>query len=86
MQRRSVHREVIAGLLFDQRDYMKRLRGNGGARDLLRQEKIALLSGAYDLGTINILRLSPVTREEFISASPNSHPEDEVMRARGVIL
>lgn len=43
-----IHRSIIESLLHDQFDYMKRLRGNGGARDYLIEEGIALLSGAYD--------------------------------------
>lgn len=45
---RKVHRSIIQALLFDQRDFMKRVRGNGGARDDLRKEKILILSGTYD--------------------------------------
>jgi hypothetical protein len=45
---RRVHRSLIQTLLYDQRDYMKRVRGNGGARDLLNREAIVLLSGTYD--------------------------------------
>lgn len=40
---RPTHRSVIQALLYDQDDYMKRLRGNGGARDKLKG--VALLSG-----------------------------------------
>jgi hypothetical protein len=43
-----IPRTVIQALLYDQRDYMKRVRGNGGARDLLRKDGILLLSGTYD--------------------------------------
>jgi hypothetical protein len=32
---RRISRRVVESLLHDQRDFMKRLRGNGGARDLL---------------------------------------------------
>jgi Restriction endonuclease NaeI len=45
---RRIPRTVIQALLHDQRDYMKRVRGNGGARDLLRKDGILLLSGTYD--------------------------------------
>jgi hypothetical protein len=41
---RPTHRSVIQALLYDQDDYMKRLRGNGGARDKLRG--LVLLSGS----------------------------------------
>ena len=45
---KPVHRLIIQSLLHDQLDYMKRIRGNGGARDILKLEGISLLSGLYD--------------------------------------
>jgi Restriction endonuclease NaeI len=42
------HRIVVQTLLHDQLDYMKRLRGNGGARDLLQVRGVALLSSSYE--------------------------------------
>lgn len=42
----SVNRESIAAVA-EQKDYMKRVRGNGGARGLLRPEGIVVLSGKY---------------------------------------
>ena len=45
---KKVHRSIVESLLHDQRDYMKRVRGNGGARDDLKKEKILILSGIYD--------------------------------------
>ena len=44
---RVIHRSVIQALLHDQLDYMKRLRGNGGARDILEPEGILLLNGYW---------------------------------------
>jgi len=38
----AVERSVIQSLLFDQLDYMKRLRKGGGARDILDPEGISL--------------------------------------------
>lgn len=43
----KIHRDVIHTLLHDQLDYMKRIRGNGGARDLLGPEGIAVVSGHW---------------------------------------
>lgn len=37
-----VERSIVQSLLFDQRDYMKRLRSNGGARDILSKRGISL--------------------------------------------
>jgi hypothetical protein len=63
---RKVHRSVIEALLFDQRDYMKRVRGNGGARDDLRSEGIILLSGVYDSKEAKRRKIS-LDRDEFVA-------------------
>ena len=42
-----ISRTVIAGIA-QQRDYMKRIRKNGGARDKLAKEEIAILGGKAD--------------------------------------
>ncbi len=44
---RIVHRDVMQSLLHDQNDYMKRLRANGGAQDILVREGIDILIGTY---------------------------------------
>lgn len=62
----SVHRDIIQGVA-QQKDYMKRLRKNGGARDTLARERIALLSGAYDAGAIARLGLDRIGPDEFIA-------------------
>jgi hypothetical protein len=62
------HRNVLLGLLHDQLDPMKRIRGNGGARDILAREGIAVLSGAYDAATIEKFGLPRCERDEFIAA------------------
>ncbi len=66
---RPVHRTIVQALLFDQDDYMKRLRGNGGARDLLRRNGISLLSGAYDAERVAELGLPPIARDEMMAVS-----------------
>ena len=72
---RRVHRTIIHALLFDQDDYMKRLRGNGGARDLLRLEGISLLSGAYDAERVASLGLATLGRDEMMAvADPPPKP------------
>lgn len=80
-----IHRTVIQALLFDQKDYMKRVRGNGGVRDVLRREKIAVLSGAYDSGLIRELDLPATGSEEIIAVWPISALQERLMRAKGVI-
>lgn len=62
-----VHRSIVQGLLFDQKDYMKRIRGNGGAKDLLEVEDIAILSGAYRRDPIKALGLPKCHAEEHVS-------------------
>lgn len=64
---RPIHRSIIQSLLHDQRDYMKRLRGNGGARDKLNEEGIALLSGAYHNQVIQSFGLAPIRPDEHIA-------------------
>jgi len=61
-----INRTVIEGIA-QQKDYMKRLRKNGGARDKLAANGIALLSGSYDSSLIKKLGLASCTKEEFIS-------------------
>lgn len=71
--------------LGQQHDYMRRIRRGGGARDILAPKGIALLSGQYDQGVIQTLRLGTVTREEFISYTPTGPSEIELLRSHGHI-
>jgi len=80
-----IHRTVIQALLFDQDDYMKRLRGNGGARDILRTEGIALLSGSYDAELIAMLGLPDTKGNEMIAAESRTAADKNLMRRKGVI-
>lgn len=70
-----VNREVIHALLFDQKDYMKRIRGNQGARDVLRAEGVAVLSGFYDQKIIRELGISPIGTDDFIAIAGNTPDE-----------
>jgi hypothetical protein len=74
-----ITRTVIEGIA-QQKDYMKRLRRNGGARDRLAEEGIALLSGAYDTFSINKLGLPFCTRDEFISYRARNHEERDFLK------
>lgn len=42
-----IHRSIVQALLHDQLDYMKRVRGNGGARDILQAEGVRVLNGYW---------------------------------------
>lgn len=84
IQRRPISRNQVQALA-QQHDYMKRIRRNGGARDILAPKGIALLSGAYDHDLIKKLGLPFVTREEFISLKAMSIGEVEILKAAGHI-
>jgi hypothetical protein len=69
-----VHRDIVQSVA-QQKDYMKRLRKNGGARDKLAREQIAILSGLYDRPIIAALKLGDVSPDEFISFRPTEPSE-----------
>ena len=64
---KRVHRNVIQSLLWDQADYMKRLRENGGARDILRPLGIILLGGRFGSQEASQLGLAPIGRDEMMA-------------------
>ncbi len=84
---RVVHRDVMQTLLFDQYDYMKRLRANGGAPDTLRHEGIAILIGTYlpqrqlaaDLGFPNL------KGNEIVGVTARSRLEWDRLYAAGFV-
>ena len=63
-----------------QKDAMKRLRKNGGARDSLARDGIALLSGHFDSTLIEALGLPRCGRDEFISFSPKIESDKMLLR------
>lgn len=63
-----------------QLDPLKRVRANGGARDILRPEGIAILWGKKDRETIAQLDLGPVLSDEFISVQPNTEAHRDILR------
>jgi hypothetical protein len=67
----------------NQLDGMKRLRRNGGARDILDAKRIALLWGQGDHALIAHLNLGPVSASEFISYTPKNPAELTLIRAHG---
>lgn len=71
-----VHVQAIA----QQDDYMKRIRRNGGARDILAPEGIAILWGQADRNLIERLRLGPVGPDEFISYEPTRAEEIALLK------
>jgi hypothetical protein len=67
-----------------QDDFMKRLRKNGGARDILAPKGIAILYSETDRDLMRQLGLSFGYRE-FLSHRPRDETEATVMRAAGKI-
>ena len=65
-----------------QHDYMKRLRKNGGARDILGPKQIAILWGSKDRDLIEKFGLGPVTSEEFVSYHATTADDVSLLRAR----
>jgi len=59
------------------------VRANGGARDILRPEGIAILWGSYDRALIKALGLPPILSDEFVSMSPATEMELDALRAGG---
>jgi hypothetical protein len=64
---------------------MKRLRGNQGARDILRTQGIALLSGFYDTALLAELGIVGVAADEMISVNGLTPEQDALLRLKGVI-
>ncbi|HEY5363957.1 MAG TPA: NaeI family type II restriction endonuclease [Aestuariivirga sp.] len=68
---KPMHRIILQTLLFDQRDYMKRLRGNGGARDELREQSLELLSSKYDRKKLMAAGYKIESPEYFLAVRKN---------------
>jgi Restriction endonuclease NaeI len=69
-----IHRKVVESLLFDQKDFMKRIRGNQGARDYLSPKGIRILSGVYDKRTAIEFGHTELLRDQFIAVKVSSAP------------
>ncbi|MGO9319064.1 MAG: NaeI family type II restriction endonuclease [Terracidiphilus sp.] len=84
VQKRPISRTLLLGL-GQQDDAMKRLRKNGGARDSLARDGIALLSGNYDSALIEALKLPRCEKGEFISFTPIIQSDISILRKAGHI-
>lgn len=76
---RRIHRSVVTSLLHEQYDPMKRLRGNGGARDFLGPQGIAILSRHYDQQLVTAFGLM-IGRDEFMSVRPATPAHEALLR------
>ena len=86
--RRVVHRDVIQALLFEQHDYMKRLRAKGGAPDTLKYEKIAILVGTYRAARKHAAQLGfpDLKRDEIVAVTPRTPQDEQYMLERKLIV
>ena len=85
VQATPIHRDIIHAVA-QQKDYMKRLRKNGGARDALAAAGIAILSGKYDAALIQRLGLGLLGPDEFISFRAQTPDDAAMLRAADKIL
>jgi hypothetical protein len=76
---KPVSRDIVQAVA-QQKDYMKRLRKNGGARDALAREGIAILS-KFDTALIKRLGLPPMGPDEFVSFKPVDPGDIALLRA-----
>lgn len=77
-----IPRQIVLSLA-PQKDSLKRLRKNGGARDLLQKQGIALLSGKYHSQIISALGLPFCNADSFISMRPSKPHEIELLQTIG---
>jgi hypothetical protein len=85
---RIVHRDVVHALLYDQYDYMKRIRANGGAPDDLGHEDIAILIGTYTKDRIIAVKFGVpnLERDEVVAVRPRSQSEWQLLKDEGEIF
>lgn len=82
VQRRPIPRSVVESVA-QQKDPLKRLRKNGGARDSLAREGITLLWGRNDRELIRRLGLPHCGADEFISLHAAGAEEWQILWAAG---
>jgi hypothetical protein len=79
-----IPRSVLIALA-PQDDTMRRLRKNGGGRDQLSTEGIALLSGKYHSALIAKLGLPHCNSREFIGVSPVNSEQLALLKSEGFL-
>jgi len=84
VQNRPISRLLVQAVA-QQDDYMKRIRRNGGARDVLAPEGIAIFWGQKDRLLIQQLGLPVSGPDEFISFKPETAEHIKLLRDAGHI-
>jgi hypothetical protein len=82
LQNTPIPRSAIAAIAA-QLDPLKRVRANGGARDILRAEGIAVLWGSYDRALISALGLPRLLSDEFVSLTPVNGDQRKLLQSAG---
>jgi hypothetical protein len=77
--------KMMVKAVAQQDDGMRRLRKNGGARDILSAQGIAILWGQNDHALIQRLGLGEVMKDQFISYSPHNPEHAALLREAGHI-
>ncbi len=85
IDRRAIHRDIVHAVAH-QKDFMKRLRQNGGARDRLAAEGIAVLTGVYHNRLVRRLGLPALAKDEVMAVKPKNDEEMKLLRDAGHIL
>lgn len=75
---------VLISSIAAQDDFMKRIRRNGGARDILAPKGIAVLYSETDYALMRELGLS-FGKREFLSYTPKNRDEAALLRKAGHI-
>jgi hypothetical protein len=79
---RPINRRT-AEAIARQKDFMKRLRGNGGVRDLLEPEGIVLMSGTYDRDLAAAFGIYDFAEDEFVACPVKTGDQLRAVRATG---
>lgn len=67
----TIFSRYIIECIAQQKDPLKRMRGNGGARDIMSKEGIYVLSGKYDKDKLKNYGFDKVGPEEWVAVHPS---------------
>jgi hypothetical protein len=84
LQRQPIPRDVVEAVAH-QKDFMRRIRSDGGhgTRDILAKEGLLILEGRKDAQLIRALNLPHCSASEFISARPANASEAKLAQSAG---
>ncbi|WP_293576862.1 NaeI family type II restriction endonuclease [Phaeobacter sp.] len=84
LPRHPIPRDVVEAVA-NQKDFMRRIRSDGGhgTRDVLAKEGLLILEGRKDAQLIRALDLPPCSASEFISAAPTTAAQIRLAASAG---